>query len=49
MNDIFTLLGGIQNGGGIMLVLIYLAFEVRSLKRDFNKHEELYEHKPRRI
>lgn len=48
MSDLLNILGGVQSGGGILLGLLYLAYEVRTIRHDFGKHEEIYEHKPKR-
>lgn len=49
MIDLASLLGAVQNGGGLLLLLMYLVFELRSMRRDFAKHEEIYIHEPKGV
>lgn len=42
MNEALALLGALQNGGGLLAVLVWFAFEVRALRRDFTRHEQIF-------
>jgi len=47
MGEVWALLGAIQNGGGSMLLLFYLAYQLTLVKRDFSQHEKIYLHQPK--
>lgn len=39
--ELLKVLGDIQNGGGLMLVVFYVVIELRYLRRDVNKHDKI--------
>lgn len=49
MIDLAAMLGAIQDGGGLLLLLAGIVFELRSIRRDFGLHEKLYKHEPKAI
>jgi len=38
MPELFSILGAIQDGGGVMLLFFWLVMEVRGLRHDFVQH-----------
>jgi hypothetical protein len=38
MGEVVNLLSAVQNGGGMLAVLVYFLLEVRYLRRDLDKH-----------
>lgn len=39
MNDVLDMLGLFQAKGGLLLCFVWIVFEVKLLRRDFNKHQ----------
>lgn len=37
----------VQSGGGMLVGLMWIGFELRALKRDVAQHEKLFKHEPR--
>lgn len=46
MTDLLGFLGMIQSNGGMMVGFAWLVWEVRSIRRDFNRHEHDEEGQP---